>query len=213
MDKRKLGYMKSIDRSAIAFIAEKIKEGQTLIFPTETSYGLGCDPGNQVAVASVFKIKGRPSDKPLLVVVPTITMAQRYLVWNEALERISKKYWPGPLTVVGRYRSSSENSGVSSLVPGVVAVNGTVAVRVTADPWLQELLSVLAAPLVATSGNLSGGGEQYDPVEIKRLFLGQSAEPDYLVDAGILAKNAPTTIVSVVNDRLEILRQGVINVE
>ena len=82
---------------------EYLKAGKTIVFPTETSYGLGCDAANQEAVNKIFKIKGRKSDKPLLVVVPTIEMAKKYLVWNNLLEDLASRYWPGPLTLVGKY--------------------------------------------------------------------------------------------------------------
>ncbi len=75
-----------------------------MVFPTETSYGLGCDATNQAAVDRIFTIKGRKSDKPLLVVVPNIEMAKKYVVWNDFLEKISTKHWPGALTIVGAAR-------------------------------------------------------------------------------------------------------------
>lgn len=88
----------------LAQLVADILNGQTVVFPTETSYGLGCCATNQAAVDRVFKIKGRPSDKPLLVVVPSVEAAKEYLVWNELLEKVADKYWPGGLTVVGEYR-------------------------------------------------------------------------------------------------------------
>ena len=83
---------------------EYLESGKTVVFPTETSYGLGCDATNQSAVDMIFKIKGRKSDKPLLVVVPTIEMAKEYIEWSSLLEKLSKLYWPGALTVVGKVR-------------------------------------------------------------------------------------------------------------
>ena len=74
----------------IASLVSDIRLGKTVVFPTETSYGLGCDATNQAAVDQIFKIKGRRSDKPLLVVVPNIEMAKQYLVWNDLLEKIAK---------------------------------------------------------------------------------------------------------------------------
>ncbi|MSU75413.1 MAG: DUF559 domain-containing protein [Candidatus Magasanikbacteria bacterium] len=95
--------MKILTECNLAQIVVDLLNGQTVVFPTETSYGLGCDSTNQEAVDKIFKIKGRRSDKPLLVVVPNVEMAKRYLVWNETLEKIASKYWPGALTVVGEY--------------------------------------------------------------------------------------------------------------
>ncbi len=95
--------MQVLTECNLAEIVFELLNGKTLVFPTETSYGLGCDATNQPAVDKIFKIKGRSSDKPLLVVVPAIEMAKKYLIWNELLEKIATRYWPGPLTVVGEY--------------------------------------------------------------------------------------------------------------
>jgi len=79
-----------------------LKNGKTIIFPTETSYGLGCDATNQEAVDKIFKIKGRRGDKPLLVVVPTVEMAREWLEWTPLVEKLAEKYWPGALTIVSK---------------------------------------------------------------------------------------------------------------
>ncbi len=98
-----LNIMKIINNKQLSIAVDNLRQGKVVVFPTETSYGLGCDAANQDAVNKIFKIKGRTSDKPLLVVVPTVEMAKKYLVWNETIERIANSYWPGPLTVVGEY--------------------------------------------------------------------------------------------------------------
>ncbi len=174
---------------------EYLKEGKTLVFPTETSYGLGCDASNQEAVDKIFKIKGRKSDKPLLVVVPSVEMAKKYLVWNEVLEDLSNKYWPGPLTIVGEYNKKED------LAIGVVAADNTIAVRVTSFPLTKFLSAELGRPLVATSANLADAGDVYDSKKITVIS-------DILVNGGELPHNPPTTIVSVINNNLQILRQG-----
>src|SRR3989338_912519 len=202
-------------------IIHDLLNGQTLVFPTETSYGLGCDAANQAAVDAIFKIKGRPSDKPLLIVVPTVEGAKKYLVWNELLEKISKKYWPGPLTVVGECKkypisNISEIPLATGQYPllskGVVSKENTVAVRVTAHPLLQSITEKMGRPLVATSANLSDTGDIYDAKKIIAQFYEQKFQPDGILDYGTISRQAPTTIVSVVGNILKILRQGEINV-
>ncbi len=189
-------FMKIINTEQLATAVKYLKQGKILIFPTETSYGLGCDATNQEAVDKIFKIKGRKSDKPLLVVVPTMDMAKKYLVWNDLLEDLSKKYWPGPLTVVGNGHG---------LANGVVASDGTIAVRVTNHPIAKFLSEKLNGPVVATSANLAGAGDIYDFKQIE-------VKPDILIDGGVLPQNPPTTIVSVVDNNLKILRKGQIKI-
>jgi L-threonylcarbamoyladenylate synthase len=192
-----------------------LQNGGTVIFPTETSYGLGCDATNQEAVDNIFKIKGRRSDKPLLVVVPTITMAKEYLEWNDLLEELSTKYWfnrhslseggPGPLTVVGKSRNNK-------LAKGVVGVDGTVAVRVTGSEIPKYLSEKLGGPVVATSANLADAGDVYDSVELIKMYNDREFQPDAIIDAGVLLPKLPTTIVSVIGGELKVLRQGEIKI-
>ena len=203
--------MEIYKRSETEAIVNALKAGQTVVFPTETSYGLGCDATNRDAVEKVFKIKEREWNKLLLVVVPNIKMAKKYLVWNETLQKLAKKYWPGPLTVVGDYRH--RNWFGKNLVIGVVSEQKTIAVRITADPFLKEISKRLGQPLVATSANLAGDGEIYGAEEIKTIFSDRPNSPDILVDGGELKRNKPTTVVSVLGNDLKILREGEIKVK
>ncbi len=210
--------------------AEYLKSGKTIIFPTETSYGLGCDATNQKAVNNIFKIKGRPDDKPLLVVVPTIEMAKAYLEWTPLLEKLAQKYWftrqngseggPGPLTIVGMQKSKKSKKlasklGVESyeLAKGVASKFGTLALRVTTAKVPKYLSEKLGRPLVATSANIAGSGDIYYSDDVLDMFENKEYLPDAFLDAGILPKNPPTTIVSVVDGEIKILRQGQVRVE
>lgn len=215
--------MRILNKENLPEAVEYLQAGKTIIFPTETSYGLGCDATNQDAVNKIFKIKGRRSDKPLLVVVPTIEMAKKYLVWNNLLDKLASNYWPGPLTVVGEYNNFQ-------LANGVVSANNTIAIRVTNHPVAKYLSEKLELPVVATSANLADAGDVYDVKKVIEVFsekpasrlvahpFGSAASsnsagrPDIIIDGGVLPHNPPTTIVSVVNSNLKILRQGQIKI-
>lgn len=198
--------MKILTECNLAQLVVNILDGQTVVFPTETTYGLGCDATNRAAVENIFKIKGRRPDKPLLVVVPTIEMAKKYLVWSPLIEQIATKYWPGPLTIIGEYQKSS--SPADDLAPGVVSSNGTLAIRVTAHLFVKSVVEKLGRPLVATSANISDTGELFSADDIIAQFKDRPFQPDIILNNGILPKHAPTTIVQVHADRFEILRQG-----
>lgn len=193
--------MRILSKENLIEVVEALRAGEAVVFPTETTYGLGCDATNEVAVKKIFKIKGRRSVKTFLVVVPTVEMAKEYLEWNELLQKISEKYWPGAVTVVGCAKKDFQ-------IDGVVAGDGTMAIRVTAYPWLNELAMQFGKPIVATSANLADGGGSYDVGGIKKVFENQEFRPDIIIDAGVLPQNPPTTIVSVVNNELKVLRQG-----
>lgn len=188
---------------SLAKIVVDVLEGKTMVFPTETSYGLGCDASNQAAVSRIFAIKGRPSDKPLLVVVPSIAMAKKYLVWNDTLDSLAEKYWPGPLTVVGEYKNGSD-----TLAKGVVAADGTVAIRVTTHPLLISITEKINRPLVATSANVTDQGNCYSGDDVVKQFSERTEQPDIFLNYDVLPKRPPTTIVRVTTQGCTVLRQG-----
>jgi len=212
--------MRVLDKQNLDEAVKILKQGGILVFPTETAYGLGCDATNQKAVDKIFQIKGRPEDKSILVVVPDVEMAKKYLSWNAWLNKISYKYWPGPLTVVGNFigaffakQGLAKVSRQYFLAKGVVTPSDTIGVRVTAHPVVKYLSEQLGVPLVATSANIAGAGNLYDARAVEEMFTGREFQPDAILDFGILPSNPPTTVVSIVDGAIKILRQGEIKVE
>ncbi|MBH41135.1 MAG: threonylcarbamoyl-AMP synthase [Candidatus Magasanikbacteria bacterium] len=186
----------------IPCIAKELRKGKTIVYPTETCYGLGCDGTNQHAVDTIFRIKKRQTDKPLLVIMADITMAQKYVVWSDVLENIARKFWPGPLTVV------ADLAHENGLADGVKSKNNTLAFRITDHPLAAALSEQLAAPLVATSANISSMESPYDITHVHAMFDSQRIQPDIVIDAGDLPHKIGSTIVSVQENTLQILRQG-----
>ena len=218
-------------------VIEALKAGGVFIYPTETCYGLGGDATNSEVVEKIYKIKQRREKKPFLVLVPDVAMAMEYLEWSDKLDDIASKHWPGPLTVVAgalslrggakattKQSKSSDNEIASlrfalcklprndGLAVGVVAPDGTVAMRVTAHPVAAALAQALGRPLISTSANISGQEPSYSAKEVIQMFENQKYQPDILIDAGELPKNLPTTMVRVVDGEVEILRQGGIEI-
>ena len=130
--------------------AALLRQGQLVAFPTETVYGLGADARNSRAVASVFAAKGRPSFNPLIVHVPDVASAKRYVTWNDTAQLLADHFWPGALTMVLPLR---DGHGLSSLV---TAGLDTLAIRVPNHPTAQRLLQLSDAPIAAPSANPSG---------------------------------------------------------
>ena len=184
--------------------ADYLQQGKTVIFPTATSYGLGCDATNQLAVDKIFQIKQRSTDKPLLIVVPSLSMAKKYIIWDELTEQLANKYWPGVLTIIANKKLLSADN----LAKGVVSKENTIAIRVTNHPVPLSLSLHLDKPIVATSANLSGGVNIYDSKDINNIFSSQNVSPDALLDYGQLSFNQPSTMVRIANGKIEILRQG-----
>ncbi|MEK7644306.1 MAG: L-threonylcarbamoyladenylate synthase [Patescibacteria group bacterium] len=186
----------------IPALAESLRAGKTIVIPTETCYGLGCDALNADAVNRVFRIKERSDDKPVLMIVSGIAMAEDYLQWDGSLEKIALKYWPGPLTVVGKIKA-----GVI-LPNGLMGPDNEVAVRVSGDSFVGAIVQELNRPLVSTSANLAGAPSPYSFQEVLTGFENKVNRPDIVIDAGDLPVTPPTTIIRVVDGRISVIRQG-----
>ena len=106
----------------IAAVVARLRDGATVVYPTETCYGLGCDATNLQAVQKLYDIKGRKEDKPFIVIVDTFERMIPYIEVTAKLEEIAKKYWPAALTVVVQ---AKPNGG---LAPGVIGSDGTIYV-------------------------------------------------------------------------------------
>lgn len=186
----------------VSEIGDLLKKGDTIVYPTETCYGLGCDASNQAAVDKIFEIKKRDKHKPLLVIAHDPSVMMRYVEWNPLLDDLAEKYWPGPLTIVAR---AKENSG---LARGVIADDNTIAFRITAHSLATELCEVLDKPLVSTSANIASMDNPYDIEHVVGMFKNADTQPDVLIDAGVLPHQTPSTIIKINNGEVEVIRQG-----
>ncbi|EKE06599.1 MAG: Sua5/YciO/YrdC/YwlC family protein [uncultured bacterium] len=191
----------------ISEIVEALKNGATIVYPTETCYGLGCDASNKEAVDKIFAIKKRQAHKSVLVVVPEVSMIIPFISWTPTLQNIADKYWPGALTVVVKVKDKN-------IFPaGVVNEDGTMAFRVTEHPLAAEISQKLNSPLVSTSANIVSMNSPYDIESVLQMFESEEIKPDIIIDAGTLPTRSPSTVIKVVDERIEILRQGEVIVE
>lgn len=183
---------------AAASCAALIKSGGVVIYPTDTIYGIGCDPYNDSAVKRIFTIKGRDEKKPLPILTSSIGEAERIVSLGRTGRMLAEKYWPGALTIVAPiidYRIS----------PRVIAGSSSLAVRVPANNCVLLLLHHCIY-LVGTSANLSGERTMKSAQEV----LNSGLEGyDALLDGGTVDKGVESTIVSV-EGKPKILREGAI---
>lgn len=176
--------------------AECLAEGGVIVYPTDTVYGLGCDITQKHAVERIIRIKGRDPKKPMSFVCADLTHISRYARVSNAAYRILKRFLPGPYTFI--LEASRE-------VPKILLTKQkTVGIRIPDHPVSRELVSLLGNPLLSTSANPSGVGPLGNPDEIEQAL---GSRVDIILDAGPLAQT-PSTVVSLVDDRIEILREG-----
>ncbi|HLU86906.1 MAG TPA: L-threonylcarbamoyladenylate synthase [Taishania sp.] len=129
-------------------IIEQLKNGATLLYPTDTIWGLGCDATNEEACQKILQIKHRPANKSFVLLVDGFPMLERYIPeFNEICYDLADLA-TRPLTII--YPNAQK------LAPSVVAEDGSVAIRITTDPTCLKLIRGLKKPLVSTSANISG---------------------------------------------------------
>lgn len=132
----------------INIACEGLKEGKTLLYPTDTVWGIGCDINNEEAVNKIYKIKKRAQDKSFILLVESVAMLERYIrnipdVCYDLIDLTEK-----PLTII--YETPT------GLPPYLLAADGSIGIRVTTDPNCRKLIQALRRPLVSTSANVSG---------------------------------------------------------
>lgn len=187
----------------VEYAAHLLRAGRLVAIPTETVYGLAADAWNPAAVAAVFEAKQRPSFDPLIVHVPDRTAVSDVVEQFPPLaERLMAAFWPGPLTLVLPRRSCIPDL-VTSGLPGV-------GVRVPAHPLTQQLLRAAGRPLAAPSANPFGG---ISPTTPQHVLDGLAGRVDYVLDGGSCAVGVESTVLSLMQQRPQLLRPGGISLE
>jgi len=182
--------------------AALLRSGGVVAFPTETVYGLGANAFDPRAVARIFEIKARPAFDPLIVHLADETMLER--VAEDVPERarlLTRRFWPGPLTIVLRKRAA---------VPDLVTAGlETVAVRVPAHPVARELVARAGTPIAAPSANPFGSLSPTRAEHVARLLDGSV---DLIIDGGPATHGLESTIV-MLEPQPALLRPGAIAAE
>ncbi len=187
-------------------IAMRLGSGEVLVMPTETSYGLIADATNKKSVEKIFAIKRRNITKPLPIIFSSYNQVIEYCQVPDLLSELAQKYWPGPLSIIVQPIDGRLKANLSG------DYGETVAVRVTSDSVLQEVMKIFKKPLIATSANISGENTSYDCTILTKSFDHNTDQPDLVIDKGILPIVKPSTLIAVENKEIKILRQGPIEV-
>ena len=192
--------MQRLDGSTILVASKAIANGGLIIYPTDTLYGLGCDPMNAAAVRRVFLAKGRDG-KPIPVLCDSLESAQLLASLNPTARRLASAHWPGGLTIIAPLKVP--------LPEEVHNGTGLVGVRVPDSPLCAELLRLCGGYLTGTSANVSGER----PCVTARAALAKFGKRvDLVLDGGKLT-GPPSTVVKVVGRKIIVLRRGRVGVK
>lgn len=179
--------------------AQLVRGGGLIVYPTDTVYGLGCDPRNAAAVDRLFAAKNR-EPKPIPVLCDAIERVRILAEVTPGAERLAAEYWPGQLTIVLPLKES--------VAPKIHQGSGTVAVRIPGSDLCRELIRDCGGLLTGTSANLSGRPPCKTAADAEEQ-LGEAV--DLILDGGRL-EGLPSTIVALRENGIEVLREGAVRV-
>ena len=187
----------------LAAAAELLEAGKTVIFPTETVYGLGANALSETAVNKIFLAKGRPSDNPLIVHIGNRDVLKD-LVRNipKGAEELMDRFWPGPLTLIFQK---------SELVPDAVTGGlDTVGIRMPSHPVAKRLLELSEVPVAAPSANRSGFPS---PTVFSHVKDDMAGRVDAIIEGGDCQVGVESTVLDISGDVPILYRPGLVTLE
>ena len=179
-----------------------IINGGIVVYPTDTVYGIGCNPHSKKAIERLLIIKERENN-PLPVLFKTVNKIEENVKLGKIGRILSKKFWPGPLTLVCPIKNNKHeihaNLGKEEL-----------GVRIPSNPITLELIDKCGGMIVGTSANISGkksvrSNEELDNAIIKKV--------DIVIDGGKTSLDLESTVIRIVNNKIELIREGYIKFE
>ena len=188
-------------KNSIRLLKQSLEDGNIIAVPTDTVYGLIANAYNEKAVNKIFKIKLRPKKLPLIIFVSSIEEAKKIGHFSKYDELLAKAFWPGDLTLIVKRKSNKIFYGHKS--------STTVGIRIPNHKALLNLLIETKKPLASTSANSHKGKT---PKNIKELDIISNKEITYTLVSNHKIAGSESTIVSLINDKINILRSGRISI-
>ncbi len=180
-----------------------IHEGELVVFPTETVYGIGGDAMNEAAILKIYQAKGRPSDNPLILHIANLSMLDSIaLEISEDAKKLMERFWPGPLTLVFK-----KQPNVSPKLTGNLE---TVAVRFPNHPIARQFIESVNVPIAAPSANLSG---RPSSTLFEHVYEDLNEKVAAIVDGGQSTLGLESTVLDVSSDIPILLRPGTISAD
>ncbi len=181
--------------------ADLLKQGAVVVFPTDTVYGIGCNPWDAAAIGRLYAAKRRTPEKGLPILISDRAAVGHLLAepLPTIAERLIEQFWPGPLSIVVRR---------SAALPAEIAPGDTIALRLPDDEIARRLITLAGGALATSSANISGKAAATS-AEMAHEMLGDDVAA--IIDNGRLSSGTPSTIVDCSGDTPTILRAGVLD--
>jgi L-threonylcarbamoyladenylate synthase len=195
----------SIDSLNVA--AQALKDGSLVAFPTETVYGLGADATNELAVARIYEVKGRPADHPLIVHIAEFKYLEQWIseIPEYAID-LARAFWPGPMTLILKRSAMAKDF--------ITGNQDTVGIRIPDNPLALGLLEAFhkigGAGIAAPSANRFGQVSPTTAAAVKEEIGNFLEDSDFVLDGGPSAVGLESTIIDCTSSAPRILRPGAI---
>ena len=188
------------DNDGIKKVVEIFKNGGVIVFPTDTVYGIGCDPYNENAIKKIYEIKSRDKIKSLPVLAYSIDIVKQIVMMDKLTEKIVEKYWPGPLTLILKLKDQKLKKSLN--------LEEKIAIRIPNSECTLKLLKKCNL-LVGTSANVSGDSSFTDPQKC----IENLKNYDAFVDGGTITSKGESTIIEIENEKINVIREGALKKE
>jgi L-threonylcarbamoyladenylate synthase len=197
-------WKKNTSTDELKVVCNLIKNGELVIFPTETVYGIGANAFDSEAVGKIFMAKGRPSDNPLIVHVASKDDIDKIATdITEVEAKLIEHFMPGPFTIILKKKEN--------VLPDIVTAGlDTVAVRMPNNVIAEAIITFSGVPIAAPSANISGRPSGTNVEDIRKEL---ESKVSAIIDGGDTEIGLESTVVKVVNDVPVILRPGKITPE
>ena len=188
------------DNDGIEKISQIIEKGGVVVFPTDTVYGIGCNPYNVNSVNKIYEIKSRDKIKSLPVLAYSLDIVKEITCIDSFTEKIIKKYWPGPLTLILKLTDKKLKKSLK--------LDKKIAVRIPDSKCTLKLLEKCKL-LVGTSANISGNSSYTNPNEcIKNI-----KNYDIFLNGGTITSKGESTIIEIENEKIKMIREGALKIK
>ncbi len=184
-------------RKAVNLAVDVLKKGGVIIYPTDTTYGIGCDLFNKEAIERVYRIKRMTRHKPLSFICADLKDISRYAQVSNYSYQVMRRLLPGPYTFI---------LSATKMVPRLmITKRKTVGIRVPDNPICLEIVEALGNPIITTSANFEDEEVVTDPEEIETTF---GSDVDLFIDCGYLPPHL-SSIIDLIDDNPVVVREGV----
>ena len=178
-------------------IVEAYQKGQIIVFPTDTVYGVGCDPFNKNSIREIYELKKRNGEKLFPILGFSKSDLEKIVEFSSDAKKISEKFWPGQVTLLLPIRKEMTKK---------IESNGKLAVRVPNNECILSILKQCKL-IIGTSANISGEEPILNSNECKIKL----PKIDILVDSGEITNSGESTIIDFVENGFRIIREGSIS--